>query len=206
MEKKKNTKKKQSVKKNIKEEPNKTSKTTQKKKVTSKKTQSKKKKQSLKEKVFNKNNILYYVFFGLLILVIILGINVYLKSSDKTDETADIVIPIFEKGSSNELTIDLEELSEKDEYSIKIANYRHEDINKEKIEYTMTISNESKASINVTKDDDETNLIKNQESTRIEGVSLKSNEKDFAIYHFSVIDKKLVEKNEKIIIRIDSLQ
>ena len=208
-EKKQSTKKKQPVKKNIKEIPKRTTKTTSKNKTENKRksqTKIKNKPVSLKEKILNKNNILYYVFFGLLILVIILGIGVLTKSNDKTNETANIAIPIFEKATSNEMTIDLEELATQDEYSMKITNYRFDKVNKEKIEYTITISNESEASIKVTKDDNPTNLIKNQELTRIEGVSLKANEKDYAIYHFSVIDKKKVKKDDKIIIKIDSLQ
>ena len=159
-----------------------------------------------KKSIINKDNYLYYIFFILLIIVIILGINVYKVSREKDNKQANIVVPIYEKNTSNELEIDMEELSNKDEYSIKLANYRQDNINKEKIEYTMTIENESKAYIKVTKDEDKTNLITDQESTRIEGVSLKANEKDSSIYHFSIIDKKMVKKGEKIKIVIDTLQ
>jgi len=159
-----------------------------------------------KKRIINKENYLYYIFFILLIIVIILGINVYKASKDNKNKQANIVVPIYEKNTSNELEIDMEELSNQDEYSIKLANYRQDNINKEKIEYTVTIENESKAYIKVTKDEDKTNLITDQESTRIEGVSLKANEKDSSIYHFSIIDKKMVKKGDKIKIVIDTLQ
>jgi len=159
-----------------------------------------------KKRIINKENYLYYIFFILLIIVIILGINVYKASKDNKNKQANIVVPIYEKNTSNELEIDMEELSNQDEYSIKLANYRQDNINKEKIEYTVTIENESKAYIKVTKDEEKTNLITDQESTRIEGVSLKANEKDSSIYHFSIIDKKMVKKGEKIKIVIDTLQ
>lgn len=180
-------------------------------KIQTKKTSSKRKKQikketkTIKEKILNKNNLLYVLFFGLLILVIILGINVY-NAAKKDEQTANIVIPITEKGSESELKIDLKELSKEKEYSIKVTNYRGNNINKDKIDYTITIENESKAYIKVTKDEDKTNLITDQEATRIEGVSLKGEEEDSSIYHFSVIDKNLVKDDEKINISIDSLQ
>lgn len=159
-----------------------------------------------KKSIINKDNYLYYIFFILLIIVIILGINVYKASKDSKNKQANIVVPIYEKNTSNELEIDMEELSNKDEYSIKLANYRQDNINKEKIEYTITIENESAAYIKVTKDEDNSNLITDQASTRIEGVSLKANEKDSSIYHFSVIDKKMVKKGEKIKVTINTLQ
>ena len=159
-----------------------------------------------KKSIINKDNYLYYIFFILLIIVIILGINVYKASKDNKNKQANIVVPIYEKNTSNELEIDMEELSNKDEYSIKLANYRQDNINKEKIEYTMTIENKSKAYIKVTKDEDKSNLITDQESTRIEGVSLKANEKDSSIYHFSIIDKKMVKNGEKIKVTINTLQ
>lgn len=200
MEKKKSNKKptsKTNISKNTKKKTTNTS--------SKRKPQVKKETKTLKEKVLNKTNLLYVLFFGLLILVIILGVNVY-KAEKKDEKTANIVVPITKKNSSSELKIDLKELSKEKEYAIKIANYRLNDINQEKIDYTITIENESKAYIKVTKDNDKNNLITDQESTRIEGVSLKGGEKDSSIYHFSVIDKKSVEDGEKINITIESLQ
>lgn len=155
--------------------------------------------------LINKNNYLYIIFVVLLIIVIFLGIKVYQKSKTKQIEEADIVIPILKKDTSYEMNIDLQELLKKEDYSIKISNFRQDIINEEKIKYKITINNDSDANIKVTKDQDENNLIIDQESTRIEGVSLNANKKDFAIYHFSVENKKnKIDKGNSINIRIES--
>lgn len=163
------------------------------------------KKKPQKKSIINKNNYLYLIFIALSIIVIFLGIKVYQKSKVKKVEEANIVIPILKKEASYDMTIDLQELLKKGEYSIKISNFRQDNINKEEIEYKITITNESNASIKVTKDQDDTNLIIDQTSTRIEGVSLKANKKDYAIYHFSV-DKNgtKIKSGNKINISVKS--
>ena len=171
-----------------KEQKKKKSNTSSKSNKTSVKTPTIKKKPQ-KKSIINKNNYLYLIFIALSIIVIFLGIKVYQKSKVKKVEEANIVIPILKKG----------------EYSIKISNFRQDNINKEEIEYKITITNESNASIKVTKDQDDTNLIIDQTSTRIEGVSLKANKKDYAIYHFS-IDKNgtKIKSGNKINISVKS--
>ena len=173
-------------------------------KETSTKKKSKKQEETTK-KIINKSNYLYIVFILLIALVIFLGIKVYQKKQTKKEETANIVVPLLKKGLSYDMSIDIGELKKKDDYSIKISNFRQDDINKEEIEYKITIINDSKAHIKVTKDQDDTNLITDQESTRIEGVKLKSNEKDYAIYHFSIDgNKDKIKSKDKIKINIES--
>lgn len=171
--------------------------------TTNKKVQTKKKEQQ--KKLINKENYLYIVFIVLIAIVVFLGVKVYQKKQTKKEETANIVIPLLKKELSYDMSIDLEELKNKDDYSIKISNFRQSNINKEEIEYKITIINDSKAHIKVTKDLDDTNLITDQASTRIEGVSLKSNQKDYAIYHFSIdgnADK--IKSKDKLEINIKS--
>ena len=55
--------------------------------------------------------------------------------------------------------------------------------------------------------DDETNLITDQQATRIEGLSLKANKKDSSIYHVSVIENNSQEDDDDVInIMIETLQ
>ena len=173
---------------------------------SSKPTKAKKinKKNNKKNIMINKDNYLYYIFFILLIIVIFLGIKVYIESTKPRPKQANIVIPILEKNSIKELNINLKELAKEKTYSIKISNYRQNLINEENIDYKITIINDSKSKIKVTKDEDDTNLIKNQEATRIEGVSLKSKKKDYSIYYFSIKEKNNIKKNDKINIKIES--
>ena len=123
----------------------------------------------------------------------------------KRVEEANVVVPLLKKDSSYNMSINLEELKKNKEYSIKISNFRQNTVNQEEVDYQILVSNESKAIIKVTKDQDENNLIKNQESTRIEGVSLKAKEKNYSIYHFSVIENKdKIKSNDKIDVTIKS--
>lgn len=174
-----------------------------KKTATNKKIQQKNEEQQVKE--INKEKYMYIVFILLIAIVVFLGVKVYQKKQTKKEETANIVVPLLKKGLSYDMSIDLGKLKNEDEYSIKISNFRQKNVNKEEIEYKITITNDSKAHIKVTKDMDKTNLVTDQESTRIEGVSLKSNQKDYAIYHFSIDgNKDKIKSKDKIEINIKS--
>ena len=192
-----------------------TTKKTQPKKITNKKTTkvSTKKTVTKKEPIeqqnqttaSNKISYLYLAFVALLAIVVFLGVKVYQTSKMKRVEEANVVVPLLKKDSSYNMSINLEELKKNKEYSIKISNFRQNTVNQEEVDYQILVSNESKAIIKVTKDQDENNLIKNQESTRIEGVSLKAKEKNYSIYHFSVIENKdKIKSNDKIDVTIKS--
>lgn len=192
-----------------------TTKKTQPKKITNKKTTkvSTKKTVTKKEPIeqqnqttaSNKISYLYLAFVALLAIVVFLGVKVYQASKIKRVEEANVVVPLLKKDSSYNMSINLEELKKNKEYSIKISNFRQNTVNQEEVDYQILVSNESKAIIKVTKDQDENNLIKNQESTRIEGVSLKAKEKNYSIYHFSVIENKdKIKSNDKIDVTIKS--
>ena len=115
-----------------------------------------------------------------------------------------MLIPVYEKGQTNELDVNMYELANSKEYSIKIANYKNDKVNEEELEYSITVVNESDAYIKITKDKDTKNLMVDQDSTIIEGMKLGNKEKEYSIYHFSVIDKSKVKKDEKIHIKIVS--
>lgn len=192
-----------------------TTKKTQPKKITNKKTTkvSTKKTVTKKEPIeqqnqttaSNKISYLYLAFVALLAIVVFLGVKVYQTSKIKRVEEANVVVPLLKKDSSYNMSINLEELKKNKEYSIKISNFRQNTVNQEEVDYQILVSNESEAIIKVTKDQDENNLIKNQESTRIEGVSLKAKEKNYSIYHFSVIENKdKIKSNDKIDVTIKS--
>lgn len=194
-----------------------TTKKTQSKKLTNKKvtTTSKKtsridtkkesKEQKQQTKTIDKISYLYLAFVALLAIVVFLGVKVYQTAEVKKIEEANIVVPLLKKYLSYNMSISLDELRKNREYSIKISNFRQNTINQEEVDYQILVSNESKAKIKVTKDQDENNLIKNQESTRIEGVSLKAKEKNYSIYHFSVIENEdKIKSNDKINITIKS--
>ena len=176
-------------------------------KVSTKKTVTKKEpiEQQNQTTASNKISYLYLAFVALLAIVVFLGVKVYQTSKIKRVEEANVVVPLLKKDLSYNMSINLVELKKNKEYSIKISNFRQNTVNQEEVDYQILVSNESKAIIKVTKDQDENNLIKNQESTRIEGVSLKAKEKNYSIYHFSVIENKdKIKSNDKIDVTIKS--
>ena len=125
----------------------------------------------------NKDNYLYYLFFILLIVVIVLCFLVY-KARDKYQKSKEKM------------------------YSLKITNYTLNKINKDKVDYSVTIENNSKARLKVWKDMDLNNLMIDQESTVIRDVGFGNTKKEYHIYHFKILDKNKVKKNDKINIKI----
>lgn len=171
------------------------------KKRDSVKRSTKSKKRS-KNSIINRDNYLYYIFVILLIIVIVLGILVFNASNKYKKSNGNIVISINEKHKNSELDFDLVELSKRKDYTLKLTNYQQDSVNKDKYSYSITITNDSSAKIYVWKDYKKKNLMVDQKATIIEGVSLDPFEKEYDIYHFSVISKKNVKKGDKIHLKI----
>ena len=150
----------------------------------------------------NKDNYLYYLFFILLIVVIVLCFLVY-KARDKYQKTkGNMVVHVGEKHDSSFLSLNVRELSKEKMYSLKITNYTLNKINKDKVDYSVTIENNSKARLKVWKDMDLNNLMIDQKSTVIRDVGFGNTKKEYHIYHFKILDKNKVKKNDKINIKI----
>lgn len=156
------------------------------------------------KRIINRDNYLYLVFVLLLIIVIVLGILVFNASKKYKKTNGNIVISVNEKHDNSELDFDLVELSKKKDYTLKLTNYQQDSINKDKYNYSITITNNSDAKIYVWKDYKKKNLMVDQEATIIEGVSFDPSEKEFDIYHFSVINKEKVKKGDKIHLKISA--
>lgn len=177
---------------------------TQKRNTKSKNKNTKKnKKKTIKQIIFNKENYLIYAFIALIIIVIILSILVYQASNKKPDK-ANLSIPVYQEGLSEEFDINLKKLSHKKYYSVKVRNDRNGKVNDKELPYEIIVVNNTKSKIKITKDEDDNNLMIDQKSTKIEGVKLKANEKDEDIYYFSVTDKKKIKEDDKIYVEIRS--
>lgn len=165
----------------------------------------KRKKVEKKEKrsIFNLDNLLKLVFFILLILVIVLGVMVYKKDNEMSGKvTANIVIPVFEEGSSSSVTINADNLSS--DYIIKVTNYRGDSINSSELKYSVNVLNSTSSSIQVLKNNSHDNLMVDNKNTIIEGESLKKDTKENVYYYIRINDYSKVKKDEKIVVRIDS--
>lgn len=167
--------------------------------------QTREKTKNKKKSIFTTENILAAVFGILLIVVIVLGVMVFNKSRENKDKVnANLVVPIFEVNAEENVSLNTLALANEDEYVLKITNYKDDKVIAEKVNYSITVENDSKAIVKVTKNKDTEDLMKNQKSTVIENQELKSNTKEDVYYHISITEKNKIDKDDKVNIKIAS--
>lgn len=147
---------------------------------------------------------LYSALVILLVIVLILGVVTYKKVSEFNKTTGDMVFPLIEEGAHTAFSLDLFELSKEKDYTIKVSNYRGDNINKNDVNYTIKISNSSDTKVIITKDEDKNNLITDQKECTIEGDKMDKNTKKYTIYHISIDSDSSIKKGDKINIEINS--
>lgn len=164
-----------------------------------------KNKKNLKKKLLTTENILAVIFGILLVVVIVLSIIVFNKSHENKDSVkANLVVPIFQTESEENIGLILSALAEEDEYILKITNYKDDKVIAEKVDYKLVIENDSDSIIKVTKNKSNNDLMKNQKSTIIDNQELKGKEKEENYYHFSITKSGKIKSNEKVNIKIVS--
>ena len=163
----------------------------------------KKKKQKNVQDLLKSVKTLTVVFALLLALVIFLLVLCVIKYKEsKANEFANMVIPVYEINTNYEFSINAKTLSEVEDYTFKIVNYKKNGINKEEIPYKIEIKNNTNATIKVTKDDSKKDLMKNQEETIIDEVTLKKDKKENIYYHIKITKSKDLTKDDLIYIKI----
>ena len=163
----------------------------------------KKKKQKNVQDLLKSVKTLTVVFVLLLVLVIFLLVLCVIKYKEsKANEFANMVIPVYETNTNYEFSINAKTLSEVEDYTFKIVNYKKNGINKEEIPYKIEIKNNTNATIKVTKDDSKKDLMKNQEETIIDEVTLKKDKKENIYYHIKITKSKDLTKDDLIYIKI----
>ena len=72
---------------------------------------------------------------GLVVLVAVLAVVALNLKNNEQNEKANIVIPVLEENTQNEISVDMSEMKKGDtkEYIFKVTNYKVRDINEEKI-------------------------------------------------------------------------
>lgn len=156
-----------------------------------------------KKKVLTTENILKFIFGLLLFVVIVLGIVVVKKSKEeKKIKNANIVIPIIEATQQSIVQINAENLEDK--YIIRVSNYKDNKINKDVLEYSVNIINNTSSDVIVTKNDNNKNLMIDKNNTIIQKEQLKSNVKEDVFYYISVKNKNSIKNKEKIIVKVES--
>lgn len=155
------------------------------------------------QELLNTTKKLMVVFIILLLLVIFLFVLCVIKYNEsKKNEFANMVIPVYELNTNYEFNINAKILSEVDGYTIKIVNYKKNDINKEEIPYRIEIKNDTNSTIKVTKGDSNKNLMKNQKETTLDEIKLKKDKKEDIYYHIKITKSNDLKKDDLIYVKI----
>lgn len=160
------------------------------------------KKKSLFKRIITSYAFLYSIFAILLVAVIVLGVLVANHKEDPEKASADLFLPIIYSNTKNNIKVDLAELYRKGEYVLKITNYHGKKINEEKINYNILVQNATNNHIKIVKNKDDTNLMENQELTKIEDGSLKGYVKQTDTYIITVEGRP--EEGDEISLEITS--
>ena len=176
-----------------------------------KKTLKKLKKKKKKNRVLDYDEIslnerfILGIFILLAIVVCIVGCFVVKeKNNTRVIDNTDLILPILEVDKKKTLKLDAFELITDRYYVIKVTNYRDEKLINEDLKYSIDIENDTKATIKLTKNDDQTNLIKNNKKTVITGQELLKEKKQEDVYYLSVVHDAGVIKGDKIKITFES--
>lgn len=168
-----------------------------------------KEKQTTKEKTkkTTSDKVLITVFFLLLILVVILSISVLNAKNKNIDKVkANVIIPVLGTKLNNSLSVDISNMkeSEEKEYIFKIANYRGNKINKEDIEYQINLTKPENVTLELYKNNDNSNILNNKDILEVGGIKLEKDNKKIDLYRLVIKSNKKTNKNDKIEIIIRS--
>ena len=163
----------------------------------------KKTKKKNAQDLLNSVKTLTIVFISLLILVISLLVLCVIKYKEsKENAFANMVIPVYETDTNYEFNINAKILSEVEEYTFKIVNYRKKELNKEELPYKIEIKNDTNSVIKVTKNDSKKDLVKDQKETIIDENTLKIDKKENIYYHIKITKSNDLTKDDLIYIKI----
>lgn len=151
------------------------------------------------KKVTSNEKFLLGVFILLAIFVCILGCFVIKeKNKNRVIDKTNVVLAMVEENTTNTLEIDAYGLTKERFYVVKVTNYRDKLINDKELEYSIDVVNDTKATIKITKNDDDTNLIKNNNKTVINEQKLGKDKKQEDYYYVSIVHDGGVVQNDKI--------
>ena len=171
-----------------------------------KKKKSKKKKENFRDKIKKysvSDWILLSIFILLIIVIIILGFKIHDKKvALSKDPKADFSIPIIEEGSVYEFMIDAKELVKKDDYILKITNVKGDKKSEEDVKFTMEITNETGALLQMMKNKNARNLLSNENISIVEDV-IKATDTNI-YYHLKMPSSSKVKDDDTIKFKITS--
>lgn len=142
----------------------------------------------------------------LIVLVAVLAIMALgLKNNNNSNKKVNIIIPILEEKTQNEIGVDLSQMSigETKEYIFKVSNYKSREVNKKNVKYDIVITSSENATIELYKEDSNKNLVA-KENYEIKGNKLPKNKKSEDEYHMIIKVTKKPTKTDKITLKINS--
>ena len=141
----------------------------------------------------------------LLILVIVLAIVALTLKNNAANKKANITIPILEKQTQNEISVDLSEMAagETKEYIFKISNYKDKDVNDKAITYNIEITPNDNATIKLYKEESTKDLLA-EKDYEITDNKLPKDKKTEDEYHMIIKTTKKPAKEDKITLKINS--
>lgn len=141
----------------------------------------------------------------LVVLVVTLAVVALNLKNTVSKEKANIVIPILEAKTQNEIGVDLSGMSvgETKEYIFKVSNYKGKDVNKKELTYDILITPSESATIELYKNDSKKDLVA-ENDYELEDNKLSKKKKTEDEYHMIIKTTKKPEKKDKIAIKINS--
>ena len=163
----------------------------------------KKKKKKTISDIITSTKFLKIVFILLLILVIILTIMCIYKSKKIKEEIhANIILPLTKEHDEIAFGINAKILAKKKLYVIKVTNYDDNTINSENKSYTITIENPTNSIIEVTKNDDDKDLMESKQTMTIENEELLSKEKEDIYYYIRIKSNEELTNKDMINVKV----
>lgn len=172
------------------------------KKDVSKKSKNKK---SNKKQYTKQEKLLLATFVGLIILVIILGVVAINMDNLTKNNTSNIIIPILEANSENEISVEIDDMTKGDtkEYIFSVSNYKDNKMLKQNVTYSVDVIPTENVSIKLFKNGSTDNLL-TKDDLLIENNNLKKSTKTEDIYKVVIKAESNPSKEEKITIKINS--
>ena len=150
--------------------------------------------------------LLIIIFTALLVLTIFLSVKVFNMHNElKEHVRANIVIPILQSSTNNDISVDLKDLKKGKvkEYTFKISNYRGDIINQDVLNYLIEVVPNKNVEVEIYKNDSK-EAITIDEDGKIKDNSLVGNEKQEDIYKLKIKALKNMKAKDLLTIKIAS--
>ena len=150
----------------------------------------------------------YKVVFGIMLGIVLILIIALIKLSveQKQRGNVQLIIPILSDKINEEFNIDISNLKENETktYVFKVTNYRDKEINKENIDYSLSLNKlGNDVDISMYKNQEKDNLLI-KDDFKVMGTLFKEQKMEYT-YTIKIKANKKVENKKKISISINTI-